>query len=83
MSFQPQRLSVCLHKAVAFELNAEHGHCICTEAAVLSGPREGVRDSVRAQYSSAQRRCSDPQALHLAAPESNTSTVPDYCAVTL
>ena len=27
MSFQTQRLSVCLHKAVAFELNAEHGHC--------------------------------------------------------
>ena len=27
MSFQAQRLSVCLHKAVAFELNAEHGHC--------------------------------------------------------
>ena len=27
MSFQTQRLSVCLHKAVAFELNAEHSHC--------------------------------------------------------
>ena len=27
MSFQAQRLSVYLHKAVAFELNAEHGHC--------------------------------------------------------
>ena len=27
MSFQTQRLSFCLEKAVAFELNAEHGHC--------------------------------------------------------
>ena len=27
MSFQAQRLLVCLHKAVAFELNAERGHC--------------------------------------------------------
>ena len=27
MSFQMQRQSACLHKAVAFELNVEHGHC--------------------------------------------------------
>ena len=26
MSYQTQRLSVCLHKEVAFELNREQGH---------------------------------------------------------
>ena len=44
MSFQTQRLSVCLQKAVAFELNAEHGHSTGRAGArrCAERPTEGV-----------------------------------------